>query len=283
MYPPLLFPLLPLGLWSNPRSSAQILEEVYEFNVTYPQRNTDGGPLLSISKDQTSILQVSTKKEIKKATQQMMRTLLTLTQTLKPLPDDRIITMRLYYYDDVTPIDYQPPLFRDTVDVKLNFRKEDPVKINVGRVDTPYHTSVPFPSPPLPSPPPFLPPLSAVPSNSLNVKIQANVDSFEGEESDEAKEDKPGSEATDSEESPSMLSPKTPAKTLTQSAVTSAPAPPVKGKGTRAAPASPTKKVQDKENVQPANLSQDMGILPCFSSSPLFCVFPDLLGDRFRR
>lgn len=115
------------------------MEEVYEFNVTYPQRNS-GGPLLSITKDQTSILQVHTKKEIKKATQQMMRTLLTLTQTLKPLPDNRIITMRLYYYDDVTPVDYQPPLFRGAVDLRLNFKKEDPVKINVGNVDTPYHT-----------------------------------------------------------------------------------------------------------------------------------------------
>jgi len=48
--------------------------------------------------------------------------------------------MRLYYYDEVTPIDYQPPMFRDTADVKLAFRKENPVKINVGKVETPYHS-----------------------------------------------------------------------------------------------------------------------------------------------
>src|ERR1700744_858436 len=112
------------------------MEEVYEFNVTYPQRNS-GGPLLSISKDQTNILQVHSKMEIKKNTQQMMRTLLTLTQTLNPLPDNRVITMRLYYYDDVTPLDYQPPLFPRAAGLRLNFKKEDPVKINVGKVDTP--------------------------------------------------------------------------------------------------------------------------------------------------
>ena len=61
------------------------MEEIYEFFITYPNKKTNEDALVSIKKGTTEILQVFTKKEIKKATQQMMRTLLTLTQTLKVL------------------------------------------------------------------------------------------------------------------------------------------------------------------------------------------------------
>mgnify|MGYP002385268448 CR=1 FL=1 len=48
--------------------------------------------------------------------------------------------MRLYYYEDVTPIDYQPPFFREGSDEKLSFRKEEHLKLNIGKVETPYHS-----------------------------------------------------------------------------------------------------------------------------------------------
>jgi len=151
-----------LGIYFDAKNP-EIFEELYEFNVNYPQRGVDSNnPLLSINQGNTEILNIHTKREIKKATQQMLRTLLTLTQTLKPLPDERIITMRLYYYDDVTPPDYQPPMFKEAVDLRLGFRKEDPVKINIGKVETPYHV--------------------------LNMKIQANVDSFEDDDPEEVKD-----------------------------------------------------------------------------------------------
>jgi len=42
----------------------------------------------------------------------MIRTLITLTSTLKPLPNDRYLSVALLYRDDVTPPDYEPRFFR---------------------------------------------------------------------------------------------------------------------------------------------------------------------------
>ena len=38
--------------------------------------------------------------ETKKATIKLLRTIVVLTQTLKPLPDDVMMTMKLLYYDN---------------------------------------------------------------------------------------------------------------------------------------------------------------------------------------
>jgi len=57
------------------------MEELYEFNIAYP--STEESPMITINKGSVEILKLHSKKEIKKATQQMLRTLLTLTQTLK--------------------------------------------------------------------------------------------------------------------------------------------------------------------------------------------------------
>eukprot|EP00249_Psilotum_nudum_P029924 c41507_g1_i1 orf=63-314(+) len=42
----------------------------------------------------------------------MIRTLVQLMQTLSSVPSERTIIMKLYYYDCVTPSDYEPPFFR---------------------------------------------------------------------------------------------------------------------------------------------------------------------------
>ena len=85
------------------------------------------------------------------------RTIVVLTQTLKPLPDDVMMTMKLLYYDDgpsspapphpnctsdppppsctVTPSDYQPPGF-STGDQEYFSHMEEVVNIAVGDVAT---------------------------------------------------------------------------------------------------------------------------------------------------
>ena len=80
-------------------------------------------------------------------------TIVVLTQTLKPLPDDVMMTMKLFYYDDgkiyqlsntllnlpshpVTPEEYEPPGFKPTpADEEIEF-KDEPVTIKVGDVST---------------------------------------------------------------------------------------------------------------------------------------------------
>ena len=89
-------------------ANPDVMEEVYEFRVSYP---ADGLTSVSIAKvkwmhkltiqlisqkkDNVEVMTAQTKKEIKKATQSMMRTLITLTQTLKSLPGMR---NKFYYF-----------------------------------------------------------------------------------------------------------------------------------------------------------------------------------------
>ena len=58
---------------------------MYDFRITYPS-DEHGAPSITVSKDNVEVVNTITKKEVKKATQQMMRTLVTLTQTLKVRP-----------------------------------------------------------------------------------------------------------------------------------------------------------------------------------------------------
>lgn len=80
----------------------------------------------------------------------LLRTLITLCNTLDPLPRDRWITIQLYYYDDVTvrldngsysqPPDYQPKFFEDTANAAVKPGDSafvtDPFVIEAGRLKT---------------------------------------------------------------------------------------------------------------------------------------------------
>lgn len=61
-----------------------------------------------------------------------------MTSTLSALPDERYITMKLLYYDERTPKDYEPSFFKCCTDDPLTF-PDKPVKVNVGSMNTPYH------------------------------------------------------------------------------------------------------------------------------------------------
>lgn len=56
------------------------------------------------------------------------------------LPKERHIIMKLLYYDEYTPSDYEPPHFRPVApEETLSFQLE-PEKMDVGQLDTPYHS-----------------------------------------------------------------------------------------------------------------------------------------------
>lgn len=76
---------------------------------------------------------------IKKATVSLLRTLVSMTSTLQPLPDERTISIALFY-NESAPTDYQPPHFRQatTHEEKLSF-ESTPVKIKLGTVTTNHH------------------------------------------------------------------------------------------------------------------------------------------------
>nr|AEW27318.1 Hop1 [Pentatrichomonas hominis] len=67
--------------------------------------------LQPIAQMASRILLLCQKSKIQQAWCTMIRTLITLSHTLPPLPSQRNLAMRLYYYEDVTPADYDPPGF----------------------------------------------------------------------------------------------------------------------------------------------------------------------------
>uniref|UniRef100_A0A8B9QEN1 HORMA domain containing 2 n=1 Tax=Apteryx owenii TaxID=8824 RepID=A0A8B9QEN1_APTOW len=78
-------------------------------------------------------------EEVKKASSLLIRKLYLLMQNLGPLPNDITLTMKLFYYNDVTPDDYQPPGFKeDGCPGNLLFGG-DPVNLKVGSVSTGFH------------------------------------------------------------------------------------------------------------------------------------------------
>lgn len=67
----------------------------------------------------------------------MIRTLVSLMRTLDPMPEERTILMKLLYYDDVTPEDYEPPFFKGCADNEaINIWNKNPLKMEVGNVNS---------------------------------------------------------------------------------------------------------------------------------------------------
>ncbi|XP_049621895.1 HORMA domain-containing protein 1 isoform X2 [Suncus etruscus] len=120
-------------VYTNPEDP-QTISECYQFKFKY----TNNGPVMDFtSKDQneTSGLPADTKK----ASILLIRKIYVLMQNLGPLPNDVCLTMKLFYYDEVTPPDYQPPGFKDGNCEGVIFDGE-PMYLNVGEVPTPFHT-----------------------------------------------------------------------------------------------------------------------------------------------
>uniref|UniRef100_A0A8C3MU64 HORMA domain-containing protein 1 n=1 Tax=Geospiza parvula TaxID=87175 RepID=A0A8C3MU64_GEOPR len=114
--------------------SPPTVTECYHFKFKY----THNGPLLDFgSKDKKSECPISC-ADTKKASILLIRKIYVLMQSLSPLPNDVCLTMKLLYYDEVTPPDYQPPGFKEAKDEGLLF-KEEPMYLNVGEVPTPFH------------------------------------------------------------------------------------------------------------------------------------------------
>ncbi len=67
---------------------------------------------------------------------QTVRTLMRLAETLKPVPEDHYISIKLFYYDELTPQDYHPPGFNDATNEEHQFFREAPLKVNVGNVSS---------------------------------------------------------------------------------------------------------------------------------------------------
>ncbi|XP_036358603.1 HORMA domain-containing protein 1-like [Octopus sinensis] len=119
-----------IGIYMDPKDLSSIIES-YTFKFSYMNSGID------IYRNNTKVSSAYHANETKKATIQLLRTIIVLTQTLKPLPDEALMTIKLFYYDEVTPADYEPPGFKAT---DLNsFHFQEPMNIKMGNVSTPFH------------------------------------------------------------------------------------------------------------------------------------------------
>ncbi|XP_038167648.1 HORMA domain-containing protein 1 [Arvicola amphibius] len=123
-----------LAVYTNP-DNPQTISECYQFKFKY----TKNGPIMDfISKNQNN-KSSTTSADTKKASILLIRKIYVLMQNLEPLPNDVCLTMKLFYYDEVTPPDYQPPGFKDG-DCEGIIFGGNPTYLNVGEVPTPFHT-----------------------------------------------------------------------------------------------------------------------------------------------
>ncbi|KFO23633.1 HORMA domain-containing protein 2 [Fukomys damarensis] len=110
--------------------------EIYQFKFKY----TTEGATMDFDSTSTSFESGTYSDDIKKASILLIRKLYILTQNLGPLPNEVILTMKLHYYKEVTPHDYQPPGFKEEEKNSRFLRFEgEPVNMQVGLVSTGFH------------------------------------------------------------------------------------------------------------------------------------------------
>ncbi|XP_066887716.1 HORMA domain-containing protein 1 isoform X2 [Kogia breviceps] len=121
-------------VYTNPEDP-QTISECYQFKFKY----TSNGPIMDfISTNQSSESSMSS-ADTKKASILLIRKIYILMQNLEPLPNDVCLTMKLFYYDEVTPPDYKPPGFKNSDCEGVIFEGE-PMYLNVGEIPTPFHS-----------------------------------------------------------------------------------------------------------------------------------------------
>ncbi|NXH94690.1 HORM2 protein, partial [Pachycephala philippinensis] len=115
-------------LWST-------VTELYQFKFKYKKKV----PQMDISSNHREFVTGLCSKDVKQASRLLLRTLYLLMQDLGPLPNDITLTMKLLYYNDVTPKDYQPPGFKEDASPGDLLFGGDPLNLRVGSVSTDFH------------------------------------------------------------------------------------------------------------------------------------------------
>ncbi|XP_034731031.1 HORMA domain-containing protein 1 isoform X2 [Etheostoma cragini] len=126
-----------MSIYTDPENPQKVTE-YYQFKIHYTAK---GAQMDFESNNNNNNNNVSSMLcgNTKKASILLVRKLYTLMQNLGPLPDNVCLNMKLAYYDNVTPQNYQPPGFREADGDTMEFEKE-PVKLTMGEVATPFHT-----------------------------------------------------------------------------------------------------------------------------------------------
>ncbi|XP_059532867.1 HORMA domain-containing protein 2 isoform X2 [Myotis daubentonii] len=122
-------------LYPNPKEPEKVTE-IYQFKFKY----TNEGITMDFDSSNTSTESGTKRGHMKKASILLLRKLYTLMQNLGPLPNDVVLTMKLHYYNAVTPDYYQPPGFKHGVNSHILLFEGEPVNLQVGVVSTGFHS-----------------------------------------------------------------------------------------------------------------------------------------------
>ncbi|XP_069498473.1 HORMA domain-containing protein 1-like [Ambystoma mexicanum] len=122
-----------IGVHMNPDEPNKFIES-YQFKFRY----TQNGPLMDIASNEKEIITNYSTEDIKKASITLIRKLFLLMHNLGSLPNNALLTMKLFYYDDVTPASYQPPGFKEGMSESMEF-EGIPVHVKVADVETSFH------------------------------------------------------------------------------------------------------------------------------------------------
>ncbi|XP_068065297.1 HORMA domain-containing protein 2 isoform X2 [Anomalospiza imberbis] len=109
--------------------------EMYQFKFKYKNKV----PQMDISSNHREFVAGLCSKDVKQASRLLLRTLYLLMQDLGPLPNDITLSMKLLYYNHVTPKDYQPPGFKEDGSPGDLLFAGDPINLKVGSVSTDFH------------------------------------------------------------------------------------------------------------------------------------------------
>ncbi|XP_054531785.1 HORMA domain-containing protein 2 isoform X7 [Pan troglodytes] len=112
--------------------------EMYQFKFKYRK---EGATMDFDSHSSSTSFESGTNNEdIKKASVLLIRKLYILMQDLEPLPNNVVLTMKLHYYNAVTPHDYQPLGFKEGVNSHFLLFDKEPINVQVGFVSTGFHS-----------------------------------------------------------------------------------------------------------------------------------------------
>ncbi|XP_008933597.1 PREDICTED: HORMA domain-containing protein 2 [Merops nubicus] len=123
-----------LTFYTDPKEP-ETVTELYQFKFKYKKEV----PQMDIISNQVTLVDWVSSEDLKQSSRFLIRKLYLLLQNLGPLPNDVTLTMKLRYYSDVTPEDYQPPGFKEDVSPRDLFFDGDPVNLRVGSVSTGFH------------------------------------------------------------------------------------------------------------------------------------------------
>ena len=110
--------------------------EMYSFKFSYP-----GGQVSCqvLQGEEMKEVQAVHPNDVYRSTQQLLRSIIQLTQGLKPLPSSAFLSMKLTYYDEVTPEDYEPVGFGPAEHEEVQMPSGS-FQLGAGAVSTGHHT-----------------------------------------------------------------------------------------------------------------------------------------------